>query len=450
MATFFQKGATKLLQKIIDAPEFVVISQGGQSSGKTWAALQWCILMAIKNSNVTVTVVGHSVPHMNRGVIRDMKKIFELDPHLKAYYIRYNENKRQYRFHNGSVIEFNVYEDEMSARGAKRQYLFINEANGIGYAVYKQLADRTDVKVVLDFNPTSEFWAHTEVWRPIRMKDGEAVLDEEGKVIRETQYMIDKFGKRVVKDVLVRRESDGTAVYEQREVKNAVLFKTNWRHNQSFLSPQVISSIERYKDLDPEHYKVYGLGEIGKIEGLVYKRAKLVSSIPDTALEQVWGMDFGFSDDPTTLIRCCIDRVENKIYLEEKIYGTGIGVDKLAELVFRYTGNNFFVFSDVNPQMIFELNSRGCNLLPAKKPPGSILAGINTLQSFDEILCLNNSPNLWKELQNYKYGKDKNEKNEVMPIDAHNHALDAARYAVSSRARQIMHKVFEFSLGGYS
>lgn len=381
----------------------IIIHQGGTSSGKTYMLMQLCLLHCIEEPNITVTVVGQDVPNLKSGAMKDLRTILGRDKHLEQYIRSVNNTDRIYRFHNGSELEFKSYENEQDARSGKRDYAFFNEANGISYQIYEQIAIRTKKKVYIDFNPSSEFWAHTMVWKPKLVdNDGNPILDESGREIREIPK--DKNGKETVE-----------------------LIKSNWRHNP-FLPQEVIDRIERKKNIDPEWYKVYGLGEMGVIEGLVYKRVKTIPEWPVKLLENAkisYGMDFGYSDDPTTLVRTAV--VGNDLYVDELIYSYRLKLDKMAELVKFATNDGLMpVWADIEPRTIDELKDRGCNIRSVYKKNKDIKSGIELINSYDNIYVTMRSHNMRREFQNYKYPKKKNgiaDENDDKPIDSHNHCF---------------------------
>lgn len=461
MQRLFSQNPNRIFFEMVYRPEKCIISQGGQSSGKTWGAMQWAWYVAISDAGSVTTCVGHSVPHLDKGCLRDFLSIMRIDPHLKAYLKSYNKNKKTFTFYNGSVVEFASYENEMSARGAKRDYLFVNEANGIGYEIFKNLYDRTRKKCVIDFNPTSEFWAHTEVWRPVKKIGGEAVLNSDGSEVRETRYLVDEKGVRVKRKVEVLNANYEVVGWEVREIREAVLLKTNWRNNRRFLSADEIAKIERYKDQDPERYKVYGLGEIGKIDGLVYKNFRLVKSVPyDRVNEVIHALDFGGGTAATAMVSVYfeaykaldsdgVERIRQRIYIQERLYNkTIMSNQSLADHVVRAIKRDVVV-CDNNELIYRELVAKGVSAMKVKKWPGSVEAGIKAVNDYDEICVTSDSPNVWKEINNYCYEKDKDGRVGGTPIDTWNDAMDAMRYAVMSRGRMPKRFIYNIEFGGY-
>lgn len=138
----------------------VVVNQGGTSSGKTWNILDVLFVLAIQQKGIVITVVGQDIPNLKKGAYRDAKRIWSESPTYRAWFGKPNESDRIFTAANGSIIEFTSYQDEQDAKSGKRDYLFVNEANGIPYDIYWQLAIRTKYKIFLDYNPNSRFWVH--------------------------------------------------------------------------------------------------------------------------------------------------------------------------------------------------------------------------------------------------------------------------------------------------
>ncbi len=191
----------------------IVINQGGTSSGKTYSILQVLICKCLQEKNQVVTVVGQDVPNLKSGAIRDFETIIETTPFFSRFLESINRTDKSYKFINGSIIEFKSYENEQDAKSGKRQYLFVNEANGVPFSVYDQLQIRTEKQVFLDYNPTFAFWVH---------------------------------------DKLIGRD-------------DVDLFISNYKNNP-FISAEIIRKIEQLKHTDPNKWKVYGLGKTGVLE----------------------------------------------------------------------------------------------------------------------------------------------------------------------------------------
>ena len=245
-------GKTKAYYKIKELQKRIRIIQGGTSAGKTIAILLILLEIATREKKL-ITVVAESYPHLSRGALRDFKSIIDEDRGETTFreYYSIDENKAShiFTFANGSIIEF-IALNEGTARGARRDILFINEANLINYETYQQLEVRTNEQVYLDFNPVNEFWAHTEL--------------------------------------VAKRDVD--------------FIKLNYKDNNA-LSDNIVQSIESRKgDGNNNWWRVYGLGEIGSLEGNVYSGWLSYDDLPHGTRLKCYGVDFGFANDETAIV----------------------------------------------------------------------------------------------------------------------------------------------------
>jgi len=355
----------------------VVINQGGTSSGKTYAILQVILLRRIKQPGVT-TIVGQDIPNLKKGALRDMERILADTPQLQAYVESYNKTDRTYQLINGSIIEFSSFKDEQDAKSGKRDDAFFNEMNGIPYGVYKQIAMRTNDRIFGDYNPTTSFWAHEKLMG-------------------------------------------------QPEV---VFYYSNFTHNP-FADPQIIKHVRTYKERDPESWLVYGLGKTGNIKGLIFRNVQWVPSFPAHAKKVCYGLDFGFSNDPTALVR--LGELHGEIYGEQLIYSLGLtNQDIAAKMGELRIPKSAEIFADsAEPKSIAEIKAEGYNVKPAAKGRDSVNHGISTMKQFNWNITADSTD--WKREQaNYKW----QEKDGVAlnkPVDTFNHCWDAARYAMTMK-----------------
>jgi phage terminase large subunit len=369
-----------------NASEKFLINQGGTSSGKTYSIMQVLFFWAIKNKRYVITVVGESIPNLKKGAYRDAETIYDLTPELSYYVTSWNKSDRIIYFKNGSIIEFTSFESEQSAKNGKRDVAFFNEANGLTYQIYWQVARRTRHKVLLDYNPSAEFWAHEKL-----------------------------IGK-----------------------PNTRLIISDHRHNL-WLSEEQHQEIENIKYEDEELHKVYARGKTGKIEGLIFKKWSVCESIPEAAKHLGAGLDFGFTNDVTAVVD--VYMLNGELWINELIYETGLTnapiqganhklpniSDRLIEI--GYPKIRAAIIADSAEQKsIAELKSVGWRIEPANKGADSIINGLDILKRY-HINVTRQSTNLRKELNSYKWKVDKltglplNE-----PIDKFNHAIDAMRY----------------------
>lgn len=351
----------------------VVVNQGGTSSGKTYSILQVLCLKAIEQPDQVISVVGQDVPNLKSGALRDMQSIVASSADIQSWIKGYNASDRIFTFHNGSIIEFKSYQDSQDAKSGKRDYFFLNEANGISFEIYSELAMRTKKKVYIDYNPNARFWVH---------------------------------------DKLIGKE--GTE-----------LIISDHRHNP-FLPEIIRKKIEALREDDEELWKVYARGVTGKIEGLIYRNWGTIGTIPTEAQLIGMGLDFGFTNDPTACVM--VYRYNGELIIDELLYHKGYTNQDISQF-FTQSGINksvSIIADSAEPKSIEELRRMGWRVEGANKGKDSILNGIDILKRF-RFSVTNRSSNLIKELNAYKW-KEKDGNATNVPIDSFNHGMDALRY----------------------
>jgi phage terminase large subunit len=361
------------------------VIQGGTSAGKTLAILAVLIDIAAKNKT-EISVVSESIPHLRRGAIKDFAKVMQWTGRWVAD--RWNKTLLTYNFANGSVIEFFSADSEARLRGARRQVVYINEANNIDFESYYQLAIRTSEAIYIDFNPTHEFWAHTEV-----------LPEQDAELIILTYNDNEALPDTIKRDIELNRTKAETSAYW-----------ANW-------------------------WKVYGLGQVGTLQGAIYEDFEVVEGIDVSRAKFVaLGLDWGFSNDPTALV--AIYRQGDCLLIQELLYATGLTnqdiADKLRSLGITRAWE--IVADSAEPKSIEEIYRLGFNIKPADKGPDSVRNGIDILKRF-KLQVTKDSTNLIKELRSYTWATDKEGKNTGVPIDSFNHACDAMRYVALNKLR---------------
>jgi phage terminase large subunit len=333
----------------------------------------------------TISVVGQDIPNLKVGALRDALDIYNGDEAIKQQLTFYNRSERVFTFKNGSIMEFNSYDNEQDAKSGKRDYLFINEANGVPYNIYEQLSLRTRKQVYLDYNPDASFWVHDKI---IPMDNAELIISDH-------------------------------------------------RHNP-FLTEKTRAKIEGLKDKDLDLWKVYARGRTGKIEGLILKKWYVLNEPFEDKKLIGYGVDFGFTNDPSTLIE--VRMQDGELWIKELIYETGLTNQDLSHRmeILEVSRGALIVADSSEPKSIEELRRLRWTIDGVKKGADSIMFGINLLKGYT-INVHASSTNLIKELEQYKWKVDRNGDSLNVPIDSYNHAIDALRYL-------IMHK---FSKKGY-
>lgn len=366
---------TTVIKKILALTKFVKGIQGGTSAGKTYGVLPVLIDIAAKNNLIEISVVAESIPHLKRGAMKDFKKIMKQTNRWVDS--RWNATDFKYTFNNGSQIEFFSADNDSKLRGARRDYLYMNECNNMTFHAYTELASRTKIGVYLDWNPVNEFWFHTD-------------LQNDTDVDFLTVNYLDNEAcpESALNFILKAKEKSSTSTYWN-----------NW-------------------------YNVYGLGLLGSLDGVVFQNWEQIDTIPTEANYLGAGLDFGYSNDPTALIG--VYEYNGKIICDEMIYSTSLLNSDIVKLM---SQNRIMpIWADsAEPKSIEEIRRAGFNIRPVVKGADSINFGISVLQQ-KEILITKSSTNLIKELRNYSWDVDKSGKKLNKPIDSYNHAIDALRY----------------------
>lgn len=372
----FQK--TTAQEKIAKLKKRVRIVQGGTSSSKTFSIIPLLITHAIQNPYTEISVVSESIPHLKRGAVKDFINIMIMTGNYRDS--QFNKSDLKYKFSNGSFIEFFSADQPDKLRGARRHVLFINECNNIDFESYNQLAIRTRDFIYLDYNPTAEFWVHTEL-----------IKDPDSDFVILTYKDNEALDSAIVKEIEKAKERAKTSAYWE-----------NW-------------------------WKVYGIGQVGSLEGVIFSNWKQINEVPTGSKLIGYGMDFGFTNDPTTLVS--VHRSDNTIIVDELIYQSGmLNSDIIRRLKDLDLGKFDKIYADsAEPKSIEEIYRSGFNIKPVTKGSDSITFGIDILQNF-EILVTKRSVNLIKELRYYTWDRDKTGKSINKPIDSFNHAIDAMRY----------------------
>ena len=371
---------TTAIKKLLKLKKRKKIIQGGTSAGKTFGILPILIDRALRTSDLEISVVSESIPHLRRGALKDFLKIMMMTNRYND--VQYNKSMLKYSFANGSYIEFFSIESADKLRGARRHTLYVNEANNIPFEAYNQLSIRTSGDIWIDFNPTSSFWAHTEV------QD-----NEDADFLKLTYLDNEALPETIVQDI--------------EKAKHKALTSTYWSN----------------------WWNVYGLGEIGSLEGACIKDWKLID-LPNEARLLCHGMDFGYTNDPSSLI--ALYKYNNAYIFDEVIYQRGLLNSQISNLLKTHQVEDIIYADSAEPKSIAELSSYGHMVLPVKKGKDSIVYGINLINQ-NEIYITNRSHNLIKELQNYIWLKNKEGETLNKPIDAFNHCIDAMRYALTSQ-----------------
>lgn len=359
------------------------INQGGTSAGKTFDIVAIIADMTFDYVDNIFSITTDTLPNLKRGAMRDFKR-FLADMNWTQLFL---ENKSDHTFKNlatGSIVEFFSC-DELGALGARRDFLFVNEANRISYDTFSQLEVRTRKMIWLDFNPVNEFWVHTEL--------------------------------------LKRNDVD--------------FLKTNYLGNEA-LEESIVKTIEARKgDGNNNWWRVYGLGEIGSLEGNIYSGWGVLSEIPEGYVLKRYGVDFGFSNDPTAVVGVYENESGElvlKMELCETHLLTPMLVEKLKELP-----PALFVCDNARPEIIAELQANGIRAIGCDKTPGEKMNGKRyniELVMRRKISYLESDKELEREYLTYAWRKKRTGEILDEPEDGNDHCMDAIAYAIRDMARK--------------
>lgn len=350
----------------------IIANRGGTRSGKTFSVLSYLLFVAMTRKT-EIDIVSESLPHLKRGALNDINNILDAWGAVEETHFTHNRSEHLYTIiTTGATMRFFSADDWGKVKGSRRDILFINEANRIEWETFRQLAVRTTGTIFLDWNPDTEYW------------------------------------------------------YEKRGIASrpdTVEIHSTYLDNP-FLGEVQIAEIEANKS-DENWWRVYGLGLVGRTEGVIFKRWQIVGEIPADARLLARGLDFGFTNDPTAIVD--VYQQDGKLWFQEVCYQRGLTNDKIADIL---RGKEGWTIADSAEQKsITEIRNYGIrNIEPAVKGKDSIRAGIDILQRYD-LMVTEDSTNLIEELEQYKWKTDRitgvslNE-----PEDKNNHAIDAIRY----------------------
>ena len=360
----------------------ICVLQGGTRSGKTYSILLALIEFAYKNKGkgLYITIARKTFPALRGTAMRDFFDILK------------NENLYDERLHNkssslytlyGNYFEFISVDQPARVRGRKRSVLFLNECNEFGFEEYTQLALRTTFKIIIDFNPSEQYhWLYTQI------------IDSD---------------------------------------RDDVDFYISTYKDNPFLAEATIREIERLKDVDENLYRVFGEGQRGVATETIFPVFNIIDEIPENASEIALGLDFGFTADPTSLIK--VYKHDLNLYIDELIYERGLTNQDIAHKIKQLgIDRSIEIFADsAEPKSIEEIfRMGGFNIKPTKKGADSVRIGIDVLKRH-KLNITKRSVNAIKEFRNYKWIKNKNNEITNKPIDSFNHAIDSVRYVALNK-----------------
>lgn len=384
----YSRAYFKILDLILSNPkEDIFIIRGGQGAGKTVSILE-LIIQSLLNSEKEATVLSSELSKMKRTVIRDYKKICK-DWGILQSEVDFNRSESKHEYTNGSYLDFLGADVNDVGKGFRRDILYINEADKMNIDTAVQFISRAKLTII-DYNPDSLFWGDDYINKnnfiTLTFKDNEYLPESE------------------VRSILDYREKG----FKNTELLDLKLFDESNIKNKYWANK----------------WRVYGLGQVGSLDGVVFSNWEIMESIPNSAKYVKTGVDFGYTNDPTTVIdKYNIDGLP--IY-DEVLYRKGLVNSEIAKELksFRRT----VVADSAEPKSIQELKNYGILIVGAKKGSDSVSFGIQNIQKYPKFYVTKRSVNLIDELKKYTWAKDRNGNSLNMPIDNYNHCIDAIRY----------------------
>lgn len=357
-----------------------VVEQGGTRSGKTYNILTWLIVgYLLQNTGKTVSIVRKTMPSLRATAMRDFFTI--LDACGLYNPAMHNKTNMEYTLNN-NLVEFISCDQPQKLRGRKRSTLFMNEANEITKEDFVQMNLRTSDRVIMDYNPSDAFhWIYDEI--------------------------------------IPRDDCD--------------FFKTTYLDNP-FLPSALRAEIEQLREADPDYWRVYGLGERAELTNSVFGHWQEVKKVPDGYRLIGYGLDFGYSVDPSALVAVYSDGTG--FCFSELLYRTGMTNAEIGNTM-KTLGvhpTDVVVADSAEPKSIDQIHGMGFNVHPCEKGPDSVRAGIDYLRS-RPLMVTANSINGIKELRGYRWAEDKNGQALNKPI-GRDHFIDACRYGAMWLAKR--------------
>lgn len=367
---------TTATRKVFGLKKRIRAVAGGTSASKTISILVWIIDYCQSNRFKLTSVVSESYPHLEKGAMLDFENIMK----DRGYWndARWNKTKHVYTFETGSRLEFFSPDTYGKAHGPRRDVLFCNEAQNLDYKIVDQLIIRTREIVWMDWNPTTEFWFYTDMLK-----------------VRDDIDFI-------------------TLTYKDNEALDEV----------------TIREIESHKN-NPGWWKVYGLGQLGEVEGRIYKDWEIIDEVPHEARLERYGLNFGYTGHPAAIV--AIYYWNGGYIIDEVAYGSGLMNRMLADILISQPRKALVVADHAEPKSIDEIKEYGVTIAPCEKGPDSRRHGIQIVQD-QRIWITKRSVNVIKEYRNYlwKYGPNGRMLEPNEPEEPYHYSMDAVRYGITS------------------
>lgn len=387
----YTKAFFKIRDLIINNPqEDVFVIRGGQGASKTVSIVQ-LLIQSLLNSEKEATILSSELSKMKRTVIRDYVKICK-DWGVIQNIQDFNRSESKHEYPNGSYLDFLGADVNDVGKGFRRDILYINEADKMDIDTAVQFISRAGLTII-DYNPDKLFWGDDYInennFITLTFEDNEYLATSEVKSIRD--YKIKGFHDTTL---------DFHSLFKEENVKSKY-WANKWR--------------------------VYGLGMVGALDGVVFENWTTCKEIPSHARLMGYGLDYGYRNDPTALT--AIYYADNTWYLDELIYETGLLNRAISERMTSLGCDKYTTITGDSAEMKSnaELRTYGWRVQDAKKGADSIVFGVSRMQELN-IVITERSKNIINEFQKYIWAVDKSNVSLNKPIDDYNHAIDGIRY----------------------
>ena len=366
--------------------ENVFVIRGGQGASKTISILELIIQSCI-SSTKEVSILSSELSKMKRTIVRDYKKICK-DWGVLKNETDFNRSECKHEYYNESYLDFLGADVNDVGKGFRRDILYINEADKMDIDTAVQFISRAKLTII-DYNPDSLFWGDD--------------------YINENNFITLTF--------------EDNEFLPQTEVESILDYKVKGFHNPKLPFETLFKENNIKSNYWANKWRVYGLGMVGSLEGVIFENWKIIDSIPNEARLIGYGLDFGYSNDPTAIIEIYKYnglRLVNEICYQKELSNRQIS-SLIPTLLPCYCDSS-------EPKSIADLQDYGINAYPVRKGSDSIIYGIQLMQE-ENYLVTKNSVNLINELQKYTWATDRRTGNKTnKPIENFNHAIDALRY----------------------
>jgi phage terminase large subunit len=376
-----------------------IVNSGSTRSTKTWSIWQWIIEQCVTYPKLRVVVVRAKLAWLRKTAYKDFVEIMLRQGLWNDTCM--NKGEWEYTFPNGSNIVFTGLDQDsgfMKAHGTPSDILYCNEITELGWSRVQQLEVRNTWICIFDFNPNcpTSFWIYTEILN---------------------------------------------------RVDDAILIHSTYKDNP-WLPIAIVRSIEAYEPTeeniargtaDEMFWRIYGLGLQGVIKGLIYPNIKIVKGFPDKITSPGYALDWGFTNDPTTL--CFYGMTPGNIWMDQMLYETGLvnlampsnpGIRSIeGEFLRLGVKRELPIYCDgAEPKSVADLRNAGYNAIGVAGSGKAIIPGIQSVKRFN-INVTERSLEGIIEFNNYKWKDLKGNEGEAFinePVDAFNHVLDGLRY----------------------